>query len=105
MTTPELGKLAPSDAPDRDAVHIAVKKMIAVRVMRPGERLQSGLVDPYLTAPVRPGEHYWLFLYPNTVTSLRHCWTHPAFADEPPLPVKSRSEADVWAEMEGAANG
>jgi hypothetical protein len=96
--TPALGAAPPGDAADRDAVHVAVKKMRAVRTMYPGEHLQNGIVDPFLKAPVRYGEWYWLLLYPNTVTTLRHVWEHPAFPNEPPLPPKGRSEADVWAE-------
>lgn len=77
-----LGRVITDPGAARDAVHVAVVPVTATRELRPGEHLASGVVDPYLTRPVRPGERYWLFLYPGTVTSLRHVWTHPDFPDE-----------------------
>ena len=82
----------------RDAVHIAVLPVIAgealacaepVRVYdgvakraQPGETA-LGLVDPYLREGVKVGMRCYVFLYPGTITSLRHEWTHPALADVP----------------------
>ncbi len=105
MESVKLGQLVTDPEQGRDAVHVAVIPLIAVREMRPGERLANGIVDPFLTAPVKPGGRFLLCLYPNTVTSLRHAWTHPAFPAEAE-PVESvtvvprRSEANVWTQME-----
>lgn len=96
-----LGKAPEGDA-GRDAVHVAVIPMTAVRVVQPGERLANGIVDPFLTAPVQPGERFWLCLYPGTVTGMRHAWQHPCFPDEPRPAPKRRAEADVWAEVQEA---
>lgn len=76
-----LGNLATPEA-KRDAVHIAIVPMIATKELQPAEMLANGIVDPFLTKPVQVGERFWLCLFPNTVTSLRHVWTHPAFAEE-----------------------
>lgn len=83
MNVPKLGELVTGDT-GRDAIHIALLPRTAVRVLRPGEHMKYGVVDPFLKEPVQPGQRYLLMLYPNTISDLRHVWTHPGFDDEPP---------------------
>ena len=84
MSEVKLGRLVTDPEVGRDVNGVAVIPMVAVRVMHPGERLTNGIVDPFLTEPVQPGQRYYLCLFPGTVTTLRHVWTHPAYPDEGP---------------------
>jgi len=97
MTLP-IGKLVHEEG-GRDAVHVAIAPTSAPCELRPGQHVDSlgnpegpgikpvGIVDPFLREPVQTGQRFWLFLYPNSVTSLRHEWTHPAFPTTSPAEV------------------
>lgn len=97
---------------ERDAIHVAVAPVVAGQTLTPGEHVgitadkayptgkKIGVVDPFLKRDVPPGAVFWLFLYPGSITSLRHEWAHPAFTANAPTLPKSDSEKWMrnWAE-------
>lgn len=101
-----LGKLVQGN-PERDAVHIAVVAVEADGPLSAGMRVGFkdngrvgrlpqeviGVVDPFLTESVYEGDKFWLFLLPNTITSLKHNWIHPAFEAETP---RAKSASEDW---------
>ena len=82
------------DKQSRDAIHMAVAPVIADTKLFPGQPIgfvdaekntvgatnrSIGIVDPFLEGAVFPGQTFWMLIYQNTITGLRHEWTHPAF--------------------------
>ena len=62
-----------------------------------GYRNLVGIIDPYLRWPVRKGQQCYLCLYPRSVVSLRHAWTHPLIADESaPAAKKDKASSERW---------
>lgn len=88
LTQQQIGKKLDKEMGQRDAVHVAVLPASAGTVFKPGEHVGYmsgyatvincvGVVDPFLKEDVQPGERFYIFLYPNTITSLCHLWEHP----------------------------
>mgnify|MGYP000706412672 CR=1 FL=1 len=102
----KLGALIEGEQ-QRDAIHIAVAPVIAAERLFAGQAIglvsndmrtvsskteqPIGIVDPFLRGPVQQGQQFWMFLYPQTITSLRHDWTHPAFVE-----AASMGASEVW---------
>lgn len=108
-----VGKIIPRTAEtanqSRDAIHVAIVALTAGQLLLPSQHVAIvddvavakttgtiGIVDPYLRCPVEKGQDFWLFLYPNTVTSLRHEWTHPAF-DLPK--ISDATDSRLWVAL------
>jgi len=93
----------------RDAIHLAVEPAIAAQLLKPGTHVgfieggvgvcedPVGIVDPFLKEPVTKGQRFWLVVYPRTITSLRHVWTHPAFGELPMSVSEDRKKrSEEW---------
>lgn len=97
------------DTAKRDAIHLAVVPAIAGANLKPGMHVEIkdgvaykadvykgvGIVDPFLRNQINKGERFWLILYPRTITSLRHVWSHPDFLDEETTQTDSEVPAAI----------
>ncbi len=99
-----LGKPITHENPTRDAIHIAIYPAVAAHPLIPGQCVSFwakdnfelmgivdyddidnppvGIVDPFLEGKIKKGTRFWVFLFPNTITALRHVWTHPRFTEQ-----------------------
>lgn len=98
------------DKQKRDAIHLAVEPVIAGEVLRPGNHVRInkgiayrsategalGIVDPFLSGPVKKGERFWLVMYPRTINSLRHVWTHPDLPNEIGIDSPNKETSEAW---------
>lgn len=111
MRETKLGEILTKEA-GRDAVHIAVAPAIASHELHPGQHVgvspdglaahagnHIGVVDPFLKQSVKQGERFFVCLYPGTITSLRHEWTHPSFPVANPLVDKEMEQSERWLRM------
>lgn len=112
-TLKSLGRLLAPGEGVRDAVHIAVIPAVAGATLTAGDRVvlvdgkafnaptaaYVGIVDPFLTGFAQPGDRFWLWLEPGSITSLRHDWTHPAFpaeAEPPAVGSDEKAASERW---------
>jgi hypothetical protein len=119
VSTDALETLGTCPIPDdagRDAIHLAVEPAIAGEILEAGEQVglvlgpsgpravriypasssvqPLGIVDPFLARPVSAGERFWLVVFPRTITSLRHVWSHPNFPE--PVDGSQRAKSERW---------
>lgn len=99
-----LGQLVDAST-ERDAIHVAIAPVQASQNLMPGWHVgigpdgkagpsgkHIGIVDPFLGGTVSEGQWFYLCLYPQTVTGMRHHWSHPAFGTVAKIPEPEVAE-------------
>lgn len=102
-----IGKVITSEQ-HRDAIHVPVMPIILGKGMEPGTRVYIregkaypshgfavGVIDPFLDGWEEAGKEVWLFLFPGSIKTLRHEWTH-AGIDSPAKPSPTKEESEAW---------
>lgn len=116
MNDLKLGQIIEEER-QRDAIHVAIAPVVAGEKLSPGDHVgflpdgrfgeskdPVGVVDPFLKKTVKPGQSFWLFLYPGTITALRHEWTHPAFGKFHPAMPESEKWIREYADSDACAH-
>ena len=83
---------------NRDITHIAIMPVTVLFACAPGQHVhahgifayepddmykaKNAIIDPYLESSLMQGDKCYVFLYPDSITSLSHNWTHPDIDDE-----------------------
>lgn len=108
--TPSIGHLiADGVTVERDAVHVAILPVRAAENLVPGTHVGVvskglelkvglvapliGVVDPLLPEIVLKGQRFFLWMYPHSVKSLKHVWTHPVVDN-----AAEKLKAKIWLE-------
>lgn len=103
-----IGKIITGEQ-QRDAIHIAVGPAVAAGELEPGQHVGRvgdgfgvceetiGIVDPYLPrgSTVMHRQRFWLFLYPGSISSLRHEWEHPAWQETTETPRRKQGQEQI----------
>jgi N-acyl-D-aspartate/D-glutamate deacylase len=107
-------KIPAGTAEIRDAVHVAIITTgvnvrcfpgqhvgVTAGLADPDASVKVGIIDPFLKDSVFPGEVCFLWLYPGTITSLTHHWSHPSFPAGPISTNVEKFSNQMWREENG----
>jgi hypothetical protein len=108
-----IGKIIVGEA-HRDAIHVAIAPLVASGCFMPGAHVgldesgnaaeatmsndvdAIGVADPFLLDPIRPGQRFYVFLYPGSATGLRHVYAHPALDRAGATNASAKQTSEEW---------